>query len=231
MSRHRPASARTSADERPRRRVRRRRQVRHGQLGALAVALAAALAGLALAVQDATTAAPAGKAHPRAVRARLGAPATAGPARRSGKPVTLAFAGDIHFESPIRGRLATSPASVLAPVAPVLRRADVAVVNLETAVTARGTQQSKTYAFRAPAGAYDALEAGGVDVASLANNHGLDYGLTGLRDTLAAAKRARFPVVGAGWNDDEAYAPHRLTIRGQRMAIIGATQVLDNHLV
>ncbi len=151
--------------------------------------------------------------------------------RGTGKPVTLAFAGDVHFESPIRERLAASPASVLGPIAPILRRADVTVVNLETAVTERGSPQPKEYTFRAPASAFEALEAGGVDVASLANNHGLDFGLTGLRDTLASAKRADFPVVGMGWNDDQAYAPYRRTVRGQRIAIIGATQVLDDHLV
>ncbi len=39
------------------------------------------------------------------------------------------------------------------------------------------------------------------------------------------------PVVGAGWNDDQAYAPHRVTVHGQRIAIFGATQVLDDHLI
>jgi poly-gamma-glutamate synthesis protein (capsule biosynthesis protein) len=145
--------------------------------------------------------------------------------------VTLAFGGDIHFESPIRERLAASPASVLAPIAPVLRRADVAVVNLETAVTDSGSPASKAYTFRAPATAFDALEAGGVDVANVANNHGMDFGPKGLRDALSAARQRGVPVVGAGWNESQAYAPHRVTVNGQRIAIIGATQVLDDHLI
>lgn len=149
----------------------------------------------------------------------------------SGNSVTLAFAGDIHFERPIREMLAASPASVLDPIAPVLRRADVAVVNLETAVTDGGVAASKAYTFRAPASAFEALAAGGVDVASVANNHGMDFGTVGLRDTLKAAKTRGVPVIGAGWNDTQAYAPHRVTVNGQRIAIIGATQVLDDHLV
>lgn len=148
----------------------------------------------------------------------------------SGRPVTFAFGGDVHFESPIRERLAASPASVLAPIAPVLSRADVAMVNLETAVTARGEPAAKAFVFRAPASAFTALEAGGVDVVTIANNHGMDFGRTGLRDTLAAGRAAGVPVVGAGWNDRQAYAPHRITVDGQRIAIIGATQVLDDHL-
>jgi poly-gamma-glutamate synthesis protein (capsule biosynthesis protein) len=120
---------------------------------------------------------------------------------------------------------------VLAPIAPVLRRADVAMVNLETAVTERGTPAPKAFTFRAPASVFSGLQAGGVDVVNVANNHGMDYGATGLRDTLAAGKRAGMPVVGAGWNAAQAYAPHRVTVNGQRIAIIGATQVLDDHLV
>ncbi len=90
---------------------------------------------------------------------------------------------------------------------PTLAQADLAVVNLETAVTDGGTAQPKQYVFRAPPSAFDALENGGVDVATMANNHGMDYGVQGLRDSLAAARKARFPVIGIGLDDDQAYKP------------------------
>jgi poly-gamma-glutamate synthesis protein (capsule biosynthesis protein) len=146
-------------------------------------------------------------------------------------PVVLAFAGDVHFEQPIATELRAAPLNVLASIRPVFERADLAVVNLETAVTTRGTPAPKQYVFRAPPSAFDALAAGGVDVASMANNHGLDYGEVGLRDSLAAARKARFPVIGIGLNDTQAYRPYRTTIRGRRIAVLGATQVLDDHLV
>jgi poly-gamma-glutamate synthesis protein (capsule biosynthesis protein) len=113
----------------------------------------------------------------------------------------------------------------------VLRRADLAAVNLETAVTNGGTQVSKQFVFRAPPSAFAALRDGGVDVASMANNHGMDFGESGLRDSLAAAKRYRFPVIGIGLNAKQAYRPFRRTINGQRIAVIGATQVLDDELI
>jgi poly-gamma-glutamate capsule biosynthesis protein CapA/YwtB (metallophosphatase superfamily) len=146
------------------------------------------------------------------------------PARR---PVTLAFAGDVHFMKVPGARLAHDPDTALGPVAAVLRRADVAMVNLETTVTTRGTPQQKHYVFRAPASAFRALRAAGVDVVTMANNHGMDYGLAGLRDSLAAAAAARFPLVGIGRNAAQAYAPWVLTVGGQRIAILGATQVLE----
>jgi hypothetical protein len=148
----------------------------------------------------------------------------------TGEPVTIAFGGDVHFEGAIGTRLAANPATTLGPIAGVLRRADLAVVNLETAITERGTPAAKDFTFRAPPSALTALKGAGVDVATMANNHGLDFGPVGLRDSLAAAEGARFPVVGIGRDADEAYRAHVATVKGQRIAVIGATQVLDSNL-
>jgi poly-gamma-glutamate capsule biosynthesis protein CapA/YwtB (metallophosphatase superfamily) len=163
-----------------------------------------------------------------AVLVSVGSAADAGV---SGKPVVLAFGGDVHFEGSLERRLTGDARHALAPIAPVLSSADIAVVNLETAVTSGGTPASKEFTFRAPATAFAALRGAGVDVASMANNHGLDYGLVGLRDSLRAAERYRFPVVGIGLDDSQAYRPFRRTVNGQRIAVIGATQVLDDELI
>jgi poly-gamma-glutamate capsule biosynthesis protein CapA/YwtB (metallophosphatase superfamily) len=152
-------------------------------------------------------------------------------ARPRGAPVVLAFGGDVHFEGALGSRVSTDPEHALAPIAPVLRSADIAVVNLETAVTNGGSPTAKEFTFRAPATAFAALRGAGVDVASMANNHGLDYGLEGLRDSLAAAKRYRLPLIGIGLDDAQAYRPFRRTVNGQRIAVIGATQVLDDELI
>jgi poly-gamma-glutamate synthesis protein (capsule biosynthesis protein) len=159
--------------------------------------------------------------------------AAAGGAAQQGDrhPVVLAFGGDVHFEGVLESKLAARASGVLAPIETVFRQADLVVVNLETAVTTGGSPAAKEFVFRAPATAFAALRGGGVDVASMANNHGLDYGVEGLRDSLAAAKRYRFPVVGIGLDDAQAYRPFRRTVNGQRIAVIGATQVLDDHLI
>jgi poly-gamma-glutamate capsule biosynthesis protein CapA/YwtB (metallophosphatase superfamily) len=157
--------------------------------------------------------------------------ATQEAARPAGKTVVLAFGGDVHFGDNIRAELRAGPSVVLASIGPVLRRADLAVVNLETAVTGGGAPAPKEFVFRAPSSAFAALAAGGVDVASMANNHGMDFGEEGLRDSLTAAKRSRFPVIGIGLSDAQAYRPYRATLKGHRIAVIGATQVLDDHLI
>jgi poly-gamma-glutamate capsule biosynthesis protein CapA/YwtB (metallophosphatase superfamily) len=184
-------------------------------------------------------AAPSATPNAALARSSKGAPPvrrapTQNPGRRrlgNGHPVVFAFGGDIHFEGMLAAKLAATPSTVLAPIAPTLGQADLAVANLETAVTNGGRAAAKDYTFRTPATAFEALRGGGVDLVSMANNHGLDFGVAGLRDSLAAAKRYRFPVIGIGRNADEAYAPFRTTIDGQRIAVLAATQVLDDHLV
>jgi len=147
------------------------------------------------------------------------------------EPIIIAFGGDTHFEGHLRARLA-NPETALGPIAAQLKRADLAMVNLETAITTGGTPApGKAFTFRAPPSAFTALRGAGVDVTSMANNHGMDFMEEGLRDSLAAIRRARFPVVGIGRNADEAYRPYRVTVKGNRIAIVGATQVLDDHLI
>jgi poly-gamma-glutamate synthesis protein (capsule biosynthesis protein) len=149
----------------------------------------------------------------------------------SGEAVTIAFAGDVHFEGVVREQLDTHGERMLDAIAPALGHADLTIVNLETAITERGTPVPKAYNFRAPPRALRALAAAGVDVVSIANNHGLDYGDEGFVDTLAAEQTERLPILGIGVNAADAYAPFTTEVRGQRIAIIAATQVLDDALI
>jgi poly-gamma-glutamate capsule biosynthesis protein CapA/YwtB (metallophosphatase superfamily) len=138
--------------------------------------------------------------------------------------VVLAFAGDVHFAERTMALL-DSPASAFGPIAAVLKAADLAVVNLETAVTTRGTPEPKKYHFVAPAAAYEAVKAAGVDVASQGNNHALDYGPVGLADSLESARKVGVPVIGAGRDARAAFAPWVATVRGTKIAFIAISQV------
>ncbi len=140
--------------------------------------------------------------------------------------VTLAFAGDIHFEDEIRSRL-DRPQRALSTIDDALSTADVTIANLESAITRRGTPAPKLYHFRAPPKVLRAMAAGGIDVVTMANNHAVDYGAVGLRDTLRAAQRSPLPVVGVGRDAKRAFRPATLDVRGTSIAVLGATQVLD----
>lgn len=153
-----------------------------------------------------------------------------GSPRSPGPPesLTIAVAGDIHFEGVLRGRL-DRPETALAPATRTLAAADVAIVNLETSLGTGGRPEpGKRYTFQAPPAALTALAAAGIDVASMANNHALDFGrspLPGALDAIEAARRRDPPlaVVGIGRDVDEAFRPARTQVDGTVVATIAAT--------
>jgi poly-gamma-glutamate capsule biosynthesis protein CapA/YwtB (metallophosphatase superfamily) len=158
----------------------------------------------------------------------------AGGSAGSGDEVTIALGGDVHFEGGLVD-VPSTPGSTLGPVSRVLREADVAVVNLESAVARAGVGRparkenedpSARYWFRSPPEALDVLARSGVDAVSLANNHGADHGVAGLRDTLRAEAGSTVDVIGVGADDVAAFTPYRTTVRGTRVAVLAADATL-----
>lgn len=186
-----------------------------------ALAVAGVLTAACQSSPAATTKTPQAAVQPAVTGAA--SPSATAPATPGGD-ITVEFAGDVHFFQRT-ATLLKDPATAFGPIADTLRAADLTVVNLETAITNRGTEQPKTYHFRAPATAFDAVRAAGIDAVTLANNHILDYGRVGLDDTLAAAKTANFPVFGAGADADAAWAPWTTTVKGTKFAFIGVSYV------
>ncbi len=141
----------------------------------------------------------------------------------------MAFGGDVHFEGFVRP-LVDRPDS-LRELNATLGKADLAVVNLETAITEGGTPlPGKTFTFRAPERVLPILERAGVDVIAMANNHAVDFGLDGFADTMAAKKRSPVPIIGIGEDADEAFAPASLTVKGVKVAVLNGDQVLEETL-
>jgi len=114
----------------------------------------------------------------------------------------------------------------------ILGQAQIVFCNLEGPLTDDGAAEvDKKYLFRSPPDKVaPALARAGFNVASLANNHSLDYGFQGLEDTRAALEKAGIHAVGAGSNETEARAPAILTIppsrgSGYSVAAVGYTRV------
>lgn len=181
------------------------------------------LAALALPLLLAACSAPAASSHDGGATARPSAsPSPTGP-----PTITIDFAGDVHFMDRTRTLLDRNPDTAFGPIAGELSSADLSIVNLETAVTTRGTPQPKTFHFRAPGTAFDAVKAAGVDVVTMANNHALDYGRVGLADSLRYARQAGVPVIGAGANASQAYRPWITTVHGVRVAFLAFSQITE----
>lgn len=148
---------------------------------------------------------------------------------RPSTTLTMAFGGDVHFEGFVRP-LADDPHS-LRELRSSLGAADLAMVNLETAITEGGTPlPGKDYTYRAPVRVLDVLADAGVDVVGMANNHAVDFGLDGFADTLAATRRSPIPVLGIGADEDEAFRPASLEVKGVKVAVINGDQVLEQTL-
>ena len=71
------------------------------------------------------------------------------------------------------------------------RRPDLALINLETAITARGAPEPKGINYRMHPANTGVLAAARIGACTLANNHILDWGQQGLLDTLELVARSR----------------------------------------
>ncbi|MFG2841885.1 CapA family protein [Kitasatospora sp. NPDC048296] len=202
---------------------------------AAAVALFVGLTAVAACGPDDPAPAPAAPSG-AAAAAPPGTPSGTAPASTPGKSsaprpdgsITVAFAGDVHFEGRTEARLSVQPPEpALGPISRTLADADLSVLNLETAITGRGAPEPKTYTFRTTPKALSVLKDSGVDIVSMANNHAVDFGADGLADTLAAKDSSPIPVIGVGHSAKEAYAPYVTTVRGVKVAVVAASQVED----
>lgn len=100
--------------------------------------------------------------------------------------------------------------------------ADAFVVNLETAVTDRGRPwPGKQIQYRMHPANAAVLEAAGVGVVSLANNHVLDWSEPGLFQTLDALDRAGIAAVGAGVDAARAWEPVRMDLATGSLVVMG----------
>jgi poly-gamma-glutamate capsule biosynthesis protein CapA/YwtB (metallophosphatase superfamily) len=100
---------------------------------------------------------------------------------------------------------------------------DARVINLETAITRSAEfAPGKAICYRMSPGNLPAVTAARPDACALANNHVLDFGPTGLADTLGALASAGLPAVGAGQNITQARQPAIVPVRGDGRAVIFA---------
>lgn len=118
--------------------------------------------------------------------------------------IRMTFAGDCMLATEQGGsgqgsfnRLAgeLEPSYFLAGAAEFFRQDDFTVVNLENVLTDRELNRvekdhSPAYWYRGPSENARILTAGGVEVVSLDNNHTMDYGSAGEKDTQAAVEAA-----------------------------------------
>ncbi|MFO7544212.1 MAG: CapA family protein [Trueperaceae bacterium] len=97
---------------------------------------------------------------------------------------------------------------------------DVRIVNLETSVTTHDMPcPGKEIHYRMHPDNVGVLSAAGIDVCVLANNHVLDFGRPGLRETMTVLSAAGIRFVGAGRDAREASAPTEVVTERGRLLV------------
>lgn len=159
----------------------------------------------------------------------FGQVAAATPAPPPRDSATVIFAGDVVPHGDVLASLrAHGHASLLGPVAGVLARADLALVNLETPVVpSRPESPDGTLRFNAPERMVTALAEAGVDGVSLANNHGYDQGTAGITETIATLRAHRVAVAGASDASGDPLTPARFPVAGATLCVMGVTRILN----
>jgi len=98
---------------------------------------------------------------------------------------------------------------------------DLRIINLETSVTSsRDYWQGKGINYRMHPKNIGCLTAAQIDFCSLANNHVLDWGYTGLSETLLTLKKVKIKSAGAGHNLQEAETPAILDVEEKGRVIV-----------
>ncbi len=109
----------------------------------------------------------------------------------------------------------------------LFRDDDLTVINHECPSTDIVAPLQKTFVFRCDPEALDEARAAGIEVASLANNHGFDQGPQALLDSVRNLRRADIVPIGAGASEAEADAPAYVQIGGWRIGLVGVGEVID----
>lgn len=141
--------------------------------------------------------------------------------------VEIAFTGDVNLGGRVGDLIRQhGPDYPWSGIDHLLRRADLTVVNLECAISTRGSPRDKEFTFRGRPSSVPAMAEAGVDVASVANNHAVDYGREAFRDTLRHLRDGGIASVGGGRDTGQAYRPLYVDLDDLRIGLVAATRVL-----
>ena len=168
-----------------------------------------------------------------------------------GKTIVIQFGGDTMFGRRFfdpnedgdtsDGLLPSDPDSeahlkLLAPIQPLLGKADLTVVNLESPLTDQpflsprdprptSYHSTKDYVFSSDTSVVKALKEVGIDAVDLGNNHLYDILESGLQSTISALDQGGMHHFGGGNDEASAWAPLVLDVKDQKIAFIGCTTI------
>ncbi len=131
---------------------------------------------------------------------------------------TLVAAGDVLPHGPVVASATTAAGidflPLMAPVAPYIEGADLALCHMEVPVTPPGTAPSGFPMFAAPPELVPSLAAAGWDGCSTASNHSVDRRGAGITATLDAFAAAGMGATGTAKTEEEAASTQMYVVHG-----------------
>lgn len=156
----------------------------------------------------------------------LGTMAAGAGGQISHRSVTIAAVGDVMLGASMEPAIREhGPDHPFAGTAGALRRADIAICNLEAPFGTKGKPFKKRFTFLVPPSRAGALARAGFDVVALANNHMMDYGAEPLTETIRVLDSLGIAHSGAGGNLTEARRPAVVERNGLKIAFLSYSKV------
>ncbi len=131
--------------------------------------------------------------------------------------ITVLAVGDVCLQRP-------DPETAFRQVRGLFHQADIVFCNLESTLCSKDTPPTpfvRVIRLRSDPEMVRGLVDAGIDIVSLANTHTMDYGPSGLLQTMEALDRHGIRYFGAGRTIAEARAPVVLDLKGTRIAFLG----------
>lgn len=133
--------------------------------------------------------------------------------------VSIAVTGDVMFARNMPGVLSLD-SSPFSGVSDVVSNVDLLLINFENAATSSGDALKGDVPLKCDPSYVPLAKANNVTVAGLANNHAMDYGITGMKDTIENLKNADITPMGAGNTEDEAHQAVVKDVNGRKITIL-----------
>ncbi len=135
--------------------------------------------------------------------------------------IKITVLGDICPTKDYEKFFDSNPNALFSDIIPILESSDYSICNFECPATDNNNPIVKTGPnLKAKPNAVSLLKNVGFDAISLANNHILDYGESGVHDTLKLADACGLAYFGGGLNSTDAAKPLIVDIKGQSVGFL-----------
>lgn len=107
-----------------------------------------------------------------------------------------------------------------------LLKSDLFFVNLEAPFTKNGLAADKKFTFKSPPELVQVLNTANINMVSLANNHIMDFGKSGLLSTMEILSSKNIKYAGAGLNKNQAQRVSKINLNNQKIAFMSFSMTL-----